>query len=175
MPETVVFCYFDSGSRKTRGFRIEEPQILRCPRKQRGALRLESIGHRNGKVLYAFYFKGVCIIFALPSHSVEWMADQEHMIVMDSSQKPLIFFHIVHTYNVRNALVFTKSAESTIRLVRLLDFFEIERTRSSDFLPLVVRAYSSDLPVQERKTILEQFRNQKINMSVGSSTNIDRH
>lgn len=89
---------------------------------------------------------------------------QEHMIVMESTQKPLAFFHLVHQLNVTNALVFTKSAESTIRLVRLFDFFEAERARNLNVAPLIVRSYSSDLLAQERKTILEQFKNQKIHM-----------
>ncbi|PPQ69692.1 hypothetical protein CVT26_001651 [Gymnopilus dilepis] len=93
---------------------------------------------------------------------------REHMTVMDPSQKPLIFFHIVQTYKIRNALVFTKSAESTTRLVRLFEFFERERTQNADSSTLVVRSYSSDLPVQERKTILEQFKNEKINLLVCS-------
>ena len=86
------------------------------------------------------------------------------MIISDSTQKPLIFFYLVHTLNVTNALIFTKSAESTTRLVQLFDFFENERTQSKGFSPLSVRAYSSDLPVNERKTILENFKNQKIHM-----------
>jgi len=86
------------------------------------------------------------------------------MIISDSTEKPLIFFHLVHTLNVTNALVFTKSAESTTRLVQLFDFFENERTQSKDLSPLSVRAYSSDLPVNERKAILEQFKSQKVHM-----------
>jgi len=86
------------------------------------------------------------------------------MLVCDSAQKPLNFFHLVHTYDIKNALVFTKSAESTIRLVRLFEFFEKERSGKSTSEGLVVRAYSSDLPPQERKIILEQFKNQNINM-----------
>jgi ATP-dependent RNA helicase DDX51/DBP6 len=86
------------------------------------------------------------------------------MIISDSTQKPLIFFHLVHALNVTNALVFTKSAESTTRLVQLFDFFENERTQSNDLSPLTVRAYSSDLPVNERKAILGQFKDQKIHM-----------
>ncbi|KAF8972121.1 P-loop containing nucleoside triphosphate hydrolase protein [Flammula alnicola] len=93
---------------------------------------------------------------------------KEHMIVSESTQKPLIFFHLVHAFNVTNALVFTKSAESTTRLVRLFDFFEAERARNLNLTPLVVRSYSSDLPVNERKTILEQFKNQKIHILVCS-------
>ncbi|PPQ77116.1 hypothetical protein CVT25_010810, partial [Psilocybe cyanescens] len=92
----------------------------------------------------------------------------EYMIVSDPSEKPLVFFHLVHTRDITNALVFTKSAESTLRLVRLFDFFEAKRTQNQTFTPLVVRAYSSDLPSQERKSILEQFKNQKINILVCS-------
>jgi len=86
------------------------------------------------------------------------------MIITDSTQKPLIFFHLVHALGVTNALVFTKSAESTTRLVQLFDFFETERTQNKGHSPLSVRAYSSDLPVNERKAILENFKNQKIHM-----------
>ncbi|KAH9481475.1 ATP-dependent RNA helicase dbp6 [Psilocybe cubensis] len=92
----------------------------------------------------------------------------EHMIVSDPSEKPLVFFHLVHTQNITNALVFTKSTESTIRLVRLFEFFEAKRTDNESSAPLVLRAYSSDLPSQERKSILEQFKEQKINILVCS-------
>ncbi|KAF5326822.1 hypothetical protein D9619_004453 [Psilocybe cf. subviscida] len=93
---------------------------------------------------------------------------KEHMIVTESSQKPLMFFHLVHAHEVTNALVFTKSAESTTRLVRLFDFFEDEQGRANKTVPLVARAYSSDLPANERKSILEQFKSQKIHILVCS-------
>lgn len=104
----------------------------------------------------------ICSACQPPNKSLK----QEHMIVIESTQKPLAFFHLVHQLNVTNALVFTKSAESTSRLVRLFDFFEAERGRSLNVAPLVARAYSSDLLAQERKSILEQFKNQKIHMWV---------
>jgi hypothetical protein len=85
------------------------------------------------------------------------------MIVCESSQKPLMFFHLVFHLNVTDALVFTKSAESTARLVRLFDFFQKWRTTGSR-QPLVVQAYSSDLAVGERKSILERFKAQEIHM-----------
>jgi ATP-dependent RNA helicase DDX51/DBP6 len=91
------------------------------------------------------------------------------MIVCESSQKPLIFFHLVHAHNVTNALVFTKSAESTSRLVRLNEFFEIAHAShavAGERKKHVVRAYSSDLPAGERKAILEKFRAQEIQMLV---------
>lgn len=88
------------------------------------------------------------------------------MIVCESSQKPLIFFHLVHKHDVRNALVFTKSTESTTRLVQLFNFFE----QSLSSKPLVMRSFSSELSPGERKTILDQFRSQEIQMYVSSLT-----
>lgn len=92
------------------------------------------------------------------------------MIVCESSQKPLMLFHLVHTRKVTNALVFTKSAESTSRLVRLFEFFESALaadtgTEGKDGgQKTVAHAYSSDLGSAERKSILEKFRNQEIHM-----------
>ncbi|KAG5652764.1 hypothetical protein H0H81_003702 [Sphagnurus paluster] len=103
--------------------------------------------------------------FSMPSTLVE------HMIVCESSQKPLMFFHLVHMHNVTNALVFTKSAESTTRLVRLFDFFEKARAQhamAGAVQEIVMRAYSSDLPASERKTILEKFKAQEIQILVCS-------
>ena len=92
------------------------------------------------------------------------------MIVCDSSQKPLVFFHLVHSIGITNGLVFTKSAESTLRLARLFEFFET--ARSTDLgnarqskRPVVVQDYSSDLSPSERKSVLGKFRAQEIDMS----------
>jgi ATP-dependent RNA helicase DDX51/DBP6 len=92
------------------------------------------------------------------------------MIVCDSSQKPLVLFHLVHSMGVTNALVFTKSAESTLRLVRLFEFFENARSvdqggETQHKRVVVVEAYSSDLSPSERKSILERFKAQEIDMS----------
>ena len=86
----------------------------------------------------------------------------------DSASKPLMLFHLVRARGVTNALVFTKSAESTTRLVRLFEFFgaAVQRDGAS---PVVARAYSSDLAPAERKAILEQFKNQEVHMCVSSS------
>ncbi|KAH8100093.1 DEAD-domain-containing protein [Cristinia sonorae] len=94
----------------------------------------------------------------------------EHMVVCDSSQKPLMLFHLVHTHNVTNAIVFTKSAESTNRLVRLFDFFESIRASESEtsYRPKTLQAYSSELSAGDRKVILERFKNQEINILVCS-------
>jgi ATP-dependent RNA helicase DDX51/DBP6 len=91
------------------------------------------------------------------------------MIVCESSQKPLMLFYLVHTHRVRNVLVFTKSAESTTRLVRLFEYFETARAAEhddEDQQRLVIRAYSSDAGAGERKAILENFKAQDIQMYV---------
>ncbi|KAI9061028.1 DEAD-domain-containing protein [Trametes sanguinea] len=93
----------------------------------------------------------------------------EHMLVCESSVKPLMLFHLVHMRGVTNALVFTKSAESTTRLVRLFEFFEAARhDANKESNRVVARAYSSDLAPAERKSILEQFKNQQINILICS-------
>ena len=92
------------------------------------------------------------------------------MIVCDSSQKPLVLFHLVHSMGITNALVFTKSAESTLRLVRLFEFFEAARSADEEHdatrhnKPVVVQDYSSDLSPSERKSVLGKFKAQKIDM-----------
>jgi ATP-dependent RNA helicase DDX51/DBP6 len=93
------------------------------------------------------------------------------MIVCDSSQKPLVLFHLVHSMGITNALVFTKSAESTLRLVRLFEFFEAARSTgqgkndaTQHKKPVVVQDYSSDLSPSERKSVLGKFKAQKIDM-----------
>jgi len=99
---------------------------------------------------------------------------REHMAVCDSSQKPLVLFHLVHSIGITNALVFTKSAESALRLVRLFRFFETARSAgdesaTQDEKPVVVAdAYSSDLSPSERKSILEKFKAQEIDVLVCS-------
>lgn len=91
------------------------------------------------------------------------------MIVCDSSQKPLMLFHLVHSVGITNALVFTKSAESTLRLARLFEFFESARLTGQGNAtqykkPVVVQDYSSDLSAPERKSVLGKFRTQEIDM-----------
>nr|GAT50189.1 ABC protein [Mycena chlorophos] len=97
----------------------------------------------------------------------------ERMVVCEPSLKPLVFFHIVLEHGVTNALVFTKSAESTERLVRLFEFFNTAQHGA-----VVARAYSSDLTAGERKTILEKFKAQEIQILICSdliSRGIDIH
>ncbi|QRV89703.1 DEAD/DEAH box helicase [Ceratobasidium sp. AG-Ba] len=93
----------------------------------------------------------------------------EHMCVCSPAEKPLVLFHLIHAHGVRNALVFTKSAESTSRLVRLFEFFEAARSvgRGND-KPVVMRAYSSDLSGAERKSVIERFKQGGIDLLVCS-------
>ena len=87
------------------------------------------------------------------------------MLVCESLMKPLMFFYLVHAHSVTNALVFTKSAESTTRLVQLLEYFEESWAADShDSDRIVARAYSSDLPASERKIIFDKFKAQEIQM-----------
>ncbi|CCM04294.1 uncharacterized protein FIBRA_06465 [Fibroporia radiculosa] len=97
----------------------------------------------------------------------------EHMIVCDSASKPLMLFQLVHGHGVTNALVFTKSAESTTRLMRLFEFFEGAYSGGPDpsgSIPksIVTKAYSSDLSPGERKLILDKFKNQEIHILICS-------
>jgi ATP-dependent RNA helicase DDX51/DBP6 len=87
------------------------------------------------------------------------------MCVCSPTQKPLVLFHLVHTRGVRNALVFTKSAESTARLVKLFEFFEAARgAKESSTEAVVMEAYSSDLSGVERKSVIERFKQGRIHL-----------
>ena len=90
------------------------------------------------------------------------------MLVCDAARKPLMLFWLVLQRGVRGALVFTKSAESTTRLVKLFEFFEQGRAASAaqQDPAIVLRAYSSDLAPSARKDILDKFKNQEIHMCV---------
>lgn len=100
-------------------------------------------------------------IFTFRTKSFIFMILQEHMIICESSVKPLMLLHLVYNRSIRNALVFTKSSESTSRLVRLIEFFQ---EASTECERVVLRAYSSDLPASERKGILDKFKAQEIHM-----------
>ncbi|KAF9365249.1 ATP-dependent RNA helicase dbp6 [Mortierella sp. NVP85] len=52
----------------------------------------------------------------------------EHMIVCETSEKPLMVLHLLHHLKVRSALCFTKSVESAHRLYKLIQLYEKVRT-----------------------------------------------
>jgi len=101
------------------------------------------------------------------------------MLVCDTSQKPLMLLYLMHARGVTSALVFTKSAESTTRLVKLIQAFEQSLTSSMDVdhnseagsvdrKTVVTEAYSSDLGASQRKQILERFKSAEIGMCIFS-------
>lgn len=88
------------------------------------------------------------------------------MIVCEPTNKPLLLFFLAHVRGVTNALVFTKSAESTLRLLRLLTFFEeaLALDVPHDGEVITAEAFSSDLAATQRKNVLERFKSKQINM-----------
>jgi ATP-dependent RNA helicase DDX51/DBP6 len=95
--------------------------------------------------------------FSLPSEL------SEKMIVLEPSLKPLVLIHLIHhkEYQVKSALVFTKSVESANRLVQLLDAFEeINNTG------VVVKSYTSEMKPGERKKLLADFTKGDIHLYV---------
>jgi ATP-dependent RNA helicase DDX51/DBP6 len=91
------------------------------------------------------------------------------MYSCESNQKPLLLFYLVHKRGVKNALVFTKSAESTSRLTRLFHYFEDAQladafNTESGYKPLKAEAFSSDLTPSQRKAVLDNFKAQKVDL-----------
>lgn len=116
--------------------------------------------------------------FALPSSL------HEHMVVTSSADKPLQLLHLLYSRDpsLRQVLCFTKSLESAARLVRLIDLFQEERSRSTaaknsrhsssnsgkDPRRLVAREYSSEQAAGERTRLLDAFKGGDIDVLVCS-------
>ncbi|KAF9344702.1 ATP-dependent RNA helicase dbp6 [Mortierella sp. AD094] len=64
----------------------------------------------------------------------------EHMIVCETSEKPLMVLHLLHHKNVRSALCFTKSVESAHRLFKLIQLYEKIRTTTPQSAPQSTQA-----------------------------------
>ncbi|KAF9153609.1 ATP-dependent RNA helicase dbp6 [Linnemannia schmuckeri] len=64
----------------------------------------------------------------------------EHMIVCETSEKPLMVLHLLHHLQVRSALCFTKSVESAHRLYKLIQLYEKIRTTTPMEAPVVKEA-----------------------------------
>jgi ATP-dependent RNA helicase DDX51/DBP6 len=94
------------------------------------------------------------------------------MVVTSTSLKPLVLFHLVQEHQIRNALVFTKSTESTIRLLHLFKFFfqmasgsmEVDEDRAA--ATVRAEAFSSDLAPTQRTAVLERFKRQEVDVFV---------
>ena len=94
---------------------------------------------------------------------------------MDSSDKPLYLFYMIRFLGVTNALVFTKSTDSTARLATLLQCFEdvsahrmvMDNNSGANNLSSVkARAYSGDLSLHDRKSTLNAFKSGEVHMYV---------
>lgn len=105
----------------------------------------------------------------------------EHMLILPSSLKPLYLIELLHRKSemigetislgpIKHALCFTKSLESAKRLVSLLRNFEeiyasvAGNGDDDDFSPLEIREYSSDLNKVEKREILKEFKEGKVDM-----------
>ncbi|KAK3805081.1 MAG: P-loop containing nucleoside triphosphate hydrolase protein [Linnemannia elongata] len=94
----------------------------------------------------------------------------EHMIVCETSEKPLMVLHLLHHLQVRSALCFTKSVESAHRLYKLIQLYEKIRTTAPDKKVKEVKKkeFSSDLPKSKRQSILRAFNNGEIHLLICS-------
>jgi len=108
--------------------------------------------------------------FALPSTL------KEHLIVCTSSNKPLVLLYLLYSRGLRNVLCFTKSVESAARLMRLVEFFGLERAKTNSMststgeggATVSVAGYSSDLRAGERKEVLARFKSGEVQMWVAT-------
>lgn len=94
------------------------------------------------------------------------------MVVTSAPFKPLVLFYLIREYQIRNALVFTKSTESTVRLLHLFQYFfqatsgsmEVDDDRANKSVK--VEAFSSDLAPAQRTAVLERFKRQEVDVCV---------
>ncbi|KAF9295259.1 ATP-dependent RNA helicase dbp6 [Linnemannia elongata] len=75
----------------------------------------------------------------------------EHMIVCETSEKPLMVLHLLHHLQVRSALCFTKSVESAHRLYKLIQLYEKIRTTAPVETPVVRKEAGKDKKINEVK------------------------
>ena len=94
------------------------------------------------------------------------------MVITSASLKPLVLFYLIQEQRIRNVLVFTKSTESTIRLLHLFEYFFHARRGSTgaddDYTAKSVKAeaFSSDLAPVQRMATLERFKRQEVSACV---------
>ncbi|KAK8850659.1 hypothetical protein IAR55_004579 [Kwoniella newhampshirensis] len=103
--------------------------------------------------------------FAFPSSL------SEKMLILPAALKPLNLIHLIHhpEYHVNSALVFTKSVESALRLVKLLEFFEDAYVLGGGGgRRVIVRGYTGEMKSRERKKLLSDFGAGKVNLIVCS-------
>lgn len=94
------------------------------------------------------------------------------MVITSAPLKPLVLFYLIHKNRIRSALVFTKSTESTVRLLHLFQYFfratrdatEVEDDRTA--ISFKAEAISSDLAPSQRTAALERFKKQEVDVCV---------
>lgn len=105
--------------------------------------------------------------FALPASLTE------RSLILPPALKPLNLIHLLHhpEWQVRRALVFTKSVESADRLVHLLTLFEEEYEKKAK-KRVVVSKYAGDLAPTRRRTLLDSFEQDQTHMSADSTSSM---
>lgn len=103
---------------------------------------------------------------------------QEYMLVVPTSLKPLYLIHLLLNppksdnagQGMRRTLIFTKSVDSSLRLVRLLNLFlEVQQHgKNQGEHKLRVADYSSDLTPARRRELLASFRSDQLDILVAS-------
>jgi len=94
------------------------------------------------------------------------------MVVTSASLKPLVLFYLIQEHRIRDVLVFTKSTESTVRLLHLLQCF-FQATSGSTVIGddqpskcVKAEAFSSELAPAQRTAVLERFKRQEVDVCV---------
>jgi len=94
------------------------------------------------------------------------------MVITSAPLKPLVLFYLIQENRISNALIFTKSTESTVRLLHLFQYFfretndtmEVDDYRTAKSVK--AEAFSSDLAPAQRTAVLERFKRQEVDMCV---------
>ncbi|KAF9928189.1 ATP-dependent RNA helicase dbp6, partial [Linnemannia zychae] len=81
----------------------------------------------------------------------------EHMIVCETSEKPLMVLHLLYHLHVRSALCFTKSVESAHRLYKLIQLYE--KIRTTTFVALDTDGQDSNKDRKEEEE--KEMKNKK--------------
>lgn len=94
------------------------------------------------------------------------------MVITSASLKPLVLFYLIQEYRIRNVLVFTKSTESTARLLHLFEYFfhvtggSMKVDDDQIAKSVKAEAFSSDLAPVQRSATLERFKRQEVGVCV---------
>ncbi|WVW80576.1 hypothetical protein I302_102562 [Kwoniella bestiolae CBS 10118] len=92
----------------------------------------------------------------------------EKMLILPSALKPLNLIHLIYSteFGINSGLIFTKSVESSQRLLNLLTFFNDAYINAGR--KVVVSGYTGEMKAGERRRVLSDFGEGKINLLVCS-------